>query len=410
MSRKVPTPGWAVLLFLIASVLNTVVNGFLFATWPDLGILLGELLAILLPTLIVVSLLRCDAPTTLRLRLPSRTDFLLALPLAVSLAVLNDQLSNLTGQIFPIHEELREAIVQLLRADTGYEWTIRLLGLAVGAAVAEELLFRGFIQTSLERSVLGRTGAILLTSFLFAVMHFIPQGLPSFALAGVVLGITAIATGSILIPIVIHCVNNASAIALLNLADLETLGQPVWIPPGILIPALLIFALTLGYFLRRAAEHPAPELPSAEPLPRPGTVMPSIPPADPDVPRRHRKLGWFAVGCAVFVGTLVVLGLFSLSLFYMPQARSHQIRAMKDMLLDAVPTQNARLDRDINEAFDALEELNRSGRLTIYQFLRLWWLVHVGAQVDGIITEQDIEAVLVEVRLILHSGARVRRL
>ena len=108
----------------------------------------------------------------------------------------------------------------------------------MAAAVSEEILFRGFIQTSLERGSLGRGGAIFLTSFLFAAIHLIPQGMPSYVLAGVVLGITAVATESILIPIVIHAVNNTAAILLLNVADMDSLGQPDWIPPQILDPGV----------------------------------------------------------------------------------------------------------------------------------------------------------------------------
>jgi hypothetical protein len=32
------------------------------------------------------------------------------------------------------------------------------------------------------------------------------------------------------------------------------LGDPVWIPPSILLPAIAIFALSLAYYLRRLEE------------------------------------------------------------------------------------------------------------------------------------------------------------
>ncbi len=400
MKPKVPTPGWALLLFLTVLVLNFVVNGILLATVPDLGILLGELLAILIPTALAVLVLRADATTTLRLRLPSTTDLLLALPLAASLVVINDQLSNLTSQVFPIPEEFRESIVSLLRAETAYEWIIRILGLAVGAAVAEEVLFRGFIQKSLEQSSLGRAGAILLTSFLFAVMHVIPQGLASYTLAGVVLGITAIATDSILIPILIHAVNNASAIILLNISGLESLGQPVWIPPEILIPAGLIFTLTLTYYLRRAKETdaPAPPRPSPEPL---------WSTAHEEQPIERRNLGWLAVGCAVIGGAIVVLGLFSFPLLYAPQVRHQPILEMKETLLEAAG--QGPLSARITAELDALLEFNDSRQLSVSEFLQLMW-IYSEARSDGVVTEEEIETVLLEVRLILKENAPVRRL
>jgi len=407
MKPKVPTPGWALLLFLTVLVLNFVVNGILLATVPDLGILLGELLAILIPTALAVLVLRADARTTLRLRLPSTTDLLLALPLAASLVVINDQLSNLTSQVFPIPEEFRESIVSLLRAETAYEWIVRILGLAVGAAVAEEVLFRGFIQKSLERSSLGRAGAILLTSFLFAVMHVIPQGLASYTLAGVVLGITAIATDSILIPILIHAVNNASAIMLLNISGLESLGQPVWIPPEILIPAVLIFTLTLTHYLRRAKETDAPDIPVTPPDPPRPSPEPLGSTAHQEQPIERRNLGWLAVGCAVIGGFMVVLGLFSFPLLYAPQVRHQLILEMNETVVEAAG--QGPLHSQINEEFDALLEFNDSGRLSLGDFSKVY-LVYRQARSDGVITEEEIEAILAKVRLVLNENARVRRL
>ena len=400
MKPKVPTPGWALLLFLTVLILNLVINTVLLATVPDLGILLGELLAILIPTTLAVLVLGADARTTLRLRLPTTTDLLLALPLAASLVVINDQLSNLTSQVFPIPEEFRESIISLLRAETAYEWIVRILGLAVGAAVAEEILFRGFIQKSLERSSLGRAGAILLTSFLFAVMHVMPQGLASYMLAGVVLGITAIATDSILIPILIHTVNNASAIMLLNMSELESLGQPVWIPPGILIPAVLIFTLTLTHYLRRAKETDAPDPPRPSPEPLWST-------AHEEQPIARRNLGWLAVGCAVIGGAVVVLGLFSFSLLYAPQLRHQPILEMKETLLEAAG--HGPLSARITAELDALLEFNDSEQLSVSEFLQLMW-IYSEARSDGVVTEEEIETVLREVRFILKENAPVRRL
>ncbi len=420
MVGKVPPPKWAVLLFLAILVLHTVIGSILILLQPDLGILFGELLTLLIPTVLAVAYLRADFRATLRLRLPSAADVLLAVPLAVALAVLNDQLSNLTSQVYPIPEAQRDAILELLRADTPYEWAVRIFGLAVAAAVSEEILFRGFIQTSLERGSLGRGGAIFLTSFLFAAIHLIPQGMPSYVLAGAVLGITAVATESILIPIVIHAVNNTAAILLINVADMDSLGQPVGIPPQILIPAVLIFAITLAYYVRRMSESESPAAPSfassgsaSEPNPAP---TPEVSPEhfvdpDPAVQVLKRKtLGWLAVGCAAVGGFLVVFGLFLMSLLYLPQVRDQRIRDMQQDLLDTLPPSSpGPLASRITEEFDALLDFNESGQLGATEFLRLVW-INSAARVDGTISEEEIEAILTRIRLILRENTRVRHL
>jgi membrane protease YdiL (CAAX protease family) len=412
MTRKVPPPQRAMLLFVGTMVLFVVVVRTLYLLHPDMAILFAELLALLVPTVLAVAYLRADFRATLRLQLPTAADVLLAVPLAIALAVLNDQLMNLVNQMYPMPEAERDAMVELLRANTAYEWAVRLFGIVVAAAVSEEILFRGFIQRSLEEGPLGRGGAILLTSFLFAVIHLIPQGMPSYVLAGVVLGITAVATESILIPILIHAVHNTASIFLLNLADMESLGQPVWIPPQILIPAVLIFVIALVYYLRRTPEPEPRNVPS---FPRPTAPSHGLAPGrfvgtDAALPvLKRRALGWLVVGSAALAGFLVVIGLFVMSLLYSPQARRQPIRDMQQDLLDALPPSAELLASRVSQQFDALLDFNESGNLGVAEFLRLVW-IYSAARSDGTISEEEIEAILSRIRLILRENTRVRHL
>jgi membrane protease YdiL (CAAX protease family) len=413
MTRNVPSPRQATLLFAGTMVLFVVVVRTLYLLHPDVALLFAELVALLVPTVLAVAYLRADFRATLRLRLPTVADVLLAVPLAIALTVLNDQLMNLVDQIYPMPENERNAMVQLLRASTAYEWAVRLFGIVMAAAVSEEILFRGFIQRSLEEGPLGRGGAILLTSLLFAVIHLIPQGMPSYVLAGVVLGITAVATESILIPILIHAVHNTASILLLNLAEMESLGQPIWVPPQILIPAVLIFVIALVYYLRRA--------PSPDPRNAPSFPPPVSPPShdappgrlvdtDPAAPVLKRKaLGWLVVVSAALGGFLVVIGLFLMSLLYSPQARRQPIRDMQEDLLDALPPSSELLASRVRQEFDALLDFNESGNLRVTEFLRLVW-IYSAARSDGTISEDEIEELLSRIRLILRENVRVRHL
>jgi len=250
-------PGCGALLavFFIVLLLNAAVN-LLLARWSaELAIALSEILAVGLPTLVAVRFLGLDARAIFRWRRPAMSDLLLAVPLAASLSILNDQLSNLTGLVFPMPESMREAILNLLRASTLLQWAIRIFGVGVAAAVAEELLFRGLLQGSLERR-LGAGRAILLTSVAFAIIHLLPWGIPSYLLAGLILGTAAVATGTLAVPILIHLLNNLTALALVNLTGVETLGQPVWVPLPILLPALAFFALLMRHYLQRIRKQP----------------------------------------------------------------------------------------------------------------------------------------------------------
>jgi hypothetical protein len=81
------------------------------------------------------------------------------------------------------------------------------------APVTEEILFRGFLLPSWSRSWLGPIGAVAATSIIFAAMHISYNlcGMIAVGLAGCVYGWLRLRTGSLLPPILAHCMGNAIA-------------------------------------------------------------------------------------------------------------------------------------------------------------------------------------------------------
>jgi membrane protease YdiL (CAAX protease family) len=79
--------------------------------------------------------------------------------------------------------------------------TVRLLTFLVPAALAEELMVRGYLLTALVDGF-GRTAAVIATSALFGLLHFAnpgatPWSLLVVALAGVWLGVVRLTTDSL---------------------------------------------------------------------------------------------------------------------------------------------------------------------------------------------------------------------
>ncbi len=88
-------------------------------------------------------------------------------------------------------------------------WT----GAAVVAPVAEELFFRGLLQTFFVRLFGSRWAAVLFASTLFGLVHYpYPHTVPALIMLGVVLGYSYERTGSLLPPIVIHALFNLKAL------------------------------------------------------------------------------------------------------------------------------------------------------------------------------------------------------
>ncbi|MCE2423599.1 MAG: CPBP family intramembrane metalloprotease [Pseudomonadales bacterium] len=87
------------------------------------------------------------------------------------------------------------------------------IGIGVGAPLFEEAFFRGFLFAGWSRSRLGVSGTILLTSFVWALMH-IQYGIYEIAqifLLGIVLGAARAHTGTLAVPLAMHATINLGA-------------------------------------------------------------------------------------------------------------------------------------------------------------------------------------------------------
>ena len=375
----------AIFLF---NALNVSENAILIVT-PSLMLLLTVATAIRL---------RVDLPETLLLRLPSRADFFMAFPLAISFFILGDQLSLLTEEFFALPEEIAQETRRMMQAESPVEWLLKIGTIGVGAAVSEELMFRGFIQTSFLRSM-SRSRAVLWTSFLFMLIHFLP--IPAIAAAGIVLGFVALATRSILVPIVVHFTHNVAGLLLINIADLDTLGEPLWIPPATLLPALAIFGLTCAYYFRRM--DPEPNLPlksegHAESPARLDVPRSSVSLSQElaSVPRDKRRLGWLVVGASIVLGVVVLMSLFAASVYSMYPTRIHEsviqgLKIQSEQQLTATED-GARLAA----AFDALSALNEDGNLgwrDLFGVLRIYVQLSTDGRLDPPEADELTEAI-----------------
>jgi len=86
-------------------------------------------------------------------------------------------------------------------------WIVLLAG-ALTPAICEELFFRGMLLSKTRQYISVRS-SLILTSLLFAAIHFQPVSFPMLFIIGFYLGITVIITGSIYPAIIIHFINNS---------------------------------------------------------------------------------------------------------------------------------------------------------------------------------------------------------
>ncbi len=84
------------------------------------------------------------------------------------------------------------------------------LAVVIVGPVFEELFFRGFLFRGIEYSLLGRDGAIIITALVWALVHlqYDSYFMGQIFLMGIVLGYARARTGSTLLTIALHALNN----------------------------------------------------------------------------------------------------------------------------------------------------------------------------------------------------------
>ncbi len=166
------------------------------------------------PAIMMALVLTRNAVSSLKLRgcsLPMASAAVLA---AICLNPLMTWFTGLVMQIYPPSGDLvqLERVVSHILTSAPGLWAI-ILVFAVAPAVLEEIAFRGFILSGLQ-SLRSKWQAILITSFLFGIAHgVIQQTMITFAV-GMILGVIAVQTRSIIPCILFHMTHNSLAVLL----------------------------------------------------------------------------------------------------------------------------------------------------------------------------------------------------
>lgn len=107
-------------------------------------------------------------------------------------------------------------------------WWLLLIAAGIGAPLAEECLFRGFLYGTLKRTPFATSGATVITSVLWALLHasYSPYGLIAIGLTGFYFAYLREKTGTVLTSMVCHGAYNSLIVLALAFAPEGAL------PPG----------------------------------------------------------------------------------------------------------------------------------------------------------------------------------
>lgn len=195
----------------------------------------------------------------LGLRRPPIRSLVLAAGALIPLAVISNALYEslldewmILAEQHPVLAQLSQSnTLELLASQAGtVSFGILVVALALGPALGEEIVFRGLIGGGLVRRW-GTIAGVLMTSLLFAAVHgFPPHALATLPLA-LFLHFAYLRTGSLWVPIVLHCGNNALSVAMLKFPMVQEFPHS----PALLLTALLYIAAVCAWLNAAGASH-----------------------------------------------------------------------------------------------------------------------------------------------------------
>jgi len=264
-------------ILLISSLIGLAVSSVLLYKF-DANIKIGQgissIMMFVVPPIVYYFLTRKGNPMyALGFRQVARPCFLLlligvalmfiSLPVTNQLTVWNEKLSlggaftRLEEWMKTMEETAAETTERMLNVNTFGGLILNLIVIALIPAVGEELTFRGVLQQSLTRGLKNPHVAIILSAAIFSFIHFQFYGFLPRMFLGILLGYMFYISGSLWMSILMHFLNNGTAVVLYYLnnrgtinVDVEHFGamQNVWL---IVASAVLTAALIVLGWRRR---------------------------------------------------------------------------------------------------------------------------------------------------------------
>jgi CAAX protease family protein len=234
----------------------------------------GEILLILLPALLFTKWNYSDIGKIIRIRsvlwqevLLFSLGAILLVPILQDLLYIQNYIFNNLANSTTFFHNLKSALdswdgavensyINILATRNFMEKLLVIVIVGIVPAICEESMFRGFIQRSFEMKM-KPFWAALIAAFCFGVSHLYPYQLIALTGLGLFFGFAAYTSETIVIPIILHFLNNFMAIIMYffygnqELVNNPTISKSDLIPTiGMLVGLTIIFFFII-YFIKR---------------------------------------------------------------------------------------------------------------------------------------------------------------
>ncbi len=251
-------PAYAFLLVVL--VIHLSVGSFVQAANPSFGIAFDELFIFAGLTLLMVRAMNFRPRPFLAIRAPSPLAWAPVIAAAVVGFFASGALNALNRLAVGPEIAKRFDVGRLFETPGAGEGILLVVGVVILAPIGEELLFRGYLMRILGARY-GAKGAVLVTSALFALVHFNPASIVALFALGLVFGLLRIWTGSIFPSMLAHAIQNgaSSAILLTGLAEQSPDELPVGDALLMLVVSAPLVIAALFWLRRLKLSHPLDE-------------------------------------------------------------------------------------------------------------------------------------------------------
>jgi membrane protease YdiL (CAAX protease family) len=181
--------------------------------------LVGQLVFILLPTILLARLRQRDVVRYLRLRVPDYKEIVLTFiavfalqQMLQSYMLFQDALPiSLPPELKRLVEQLKQMIEEtyrvLVTSHSPIEYCFVVIVVALIPAICEELLFRGLVQRSFEEATTGMRAAII-AGVIFGSYHLNPFSFVPLVVLGIYFGLIVYRSQNIVLSMSVHFFNN----------------------------------------------------------------------------------------------------------------------------------------------------------------------------------------------------------
>lgn len=220
--KKGTMPGVAdgLTLYVLGVVLLIYVASLVQIKFGMIGLAITQVMIITLP-LLFAFYIKADFKKTFNIKLPTFYQVLGGIILWIGTYIVVNIVASLLLYLFPQNIKIVESLNDVLKIDSSF--ILNLVIVALMPAICEEMFFRGFVFTSFSQNPNKKykISAVIFTGILFGFMHIDFIRVIPISLLGIALSYAVYKSGSIIVPMLMHFINNSLAVFSLHYSNNE---------------------------------------------------------------------------------------------------------------------------------------------------------------------------------------------